>query len=135
MIARAKQLLRKHEGFRQFPYLDSVGVQTIGIGRNLVSRGITEAEAFFLLENDIEIVVEELRLALHWFDALDETRQVVLVDMAVNLGVPRLLGFKKMLAAMRAARWDDAAVEMRDSTWSLQVGNRAVELAEMMRTG
>lgn len=135
MLERAKQLLRKHEGFRRFVYFDSVGIPTVGIGRNLKDRGITEAEAFFLLENDVQVVVEELRIALPFFDALDETRQVVLVDMAVNMGVPKLLGFSKALTAMREARWTAAAAEMLDSQWSRQVGNRAIELAEMMRTG
>lgn len=135
MIERAKQLLRKHEGFKRFPYKDSLGIETIGIGRNLRDRGITEAEAFFLLENDIGIVVEELRGALPFFDALDETRQVVLVDMAVNVGVPRLKGFVKFIAALEIANWSVAATEMLDSQWARQVGHRAIELSEMMRSG
>lgn len=50
---QALELLQEHEGFRQFPYLDSLGIQTIGYGRNLESRGISEPEASYLLSNDI----------------------------------------------------------------------------------
>lgn len=135
MIERARELVKKHEGLRLKPYQDSLGILTIGYGRNLEDRGITRQEAEHLLDNDLTVVVEELRGALSFFGALDETRQVVLVDMAFNLGIVRLMGFKLMLAAVREARWNDAAAHLLDSKYAQQVGARAVELAEMMRSG
>jgi len=135
VIERARELVKKHEGLRLKPYQDSLGILTIGYGRNLEDRGITRQEAEHLLDNDLTVVVEELRGALSFFGALDETRQVVLVDMAFNLGIVRLMGFKLMLAAVREARWNDAAAHLLDSKYAQQVGARAVELAEMMRSG
>ena len=48
------QMLIKHEGLRNFVYNDSIGIPTIGVGRNLKSRGITNAEAMYLLNNAID---------------------------------------------------------------------------------
>jgi len=44
--------LREHEGLRLPPYHCPAGKLTIGIGRNLGDKGITEKEAVMLLEND-----------------------------------------------------------------------------------
>lgn len=125
--------LTRHEGFRSKPYLCAAGKMTIGIGRNLEDNGITEDEARYLALNDVSAVVQELTLAGDWWLGAPEPCREVLVNMGFNLGVPRLLGFRKMLAAMRAGKWETAADEMLDSLWANQVGPRAVELAEKIR--
>lgn len=132
--ARLKLQLVHHEGIRLKPYFDSVGKLTIGVGRNLDDKGITNLEAKVLLENDIDEVEEALKLSLPWFAGLDDVRQRVLVNMGF-MGVGRLLGFVKMLAAVSARDFDTAAAEMLDSKWAKQVGQRAIDLAYMMRTG
>jgi len=128
------QLIR-HEGLRLKPYRDTVGKLTIGVGRNLDDVGISEAEAFYLLENDIKRTRKELHERLPWISNLSPTRQDVLVNMAFNMGVGGVLKFKKMLANLEQGRWYDASREMLDSKWAQQVGERAVELAEKMRNG
>ncbi len=60
-------------------------------------------------------------------------RAEVLIDMAYNLGVGGLLGFKRALAAVEAGDFPAAAAHMMDSRWAAQVGRRAVELAGLMR--
>jgi lysozyme len=69
---------------------------------------------------------------LSFFDELSETRKSVLVNMAFNLGVAGLMKFKNMLKAVSEKRWEDASSEMLNSRWADQVGNRAIELSEMM---
>ena len=128
----AMEDLKRHEGFRGMPYRDTLGVLTVGYGRNLDAKGISEPEAHFMLRNDIIDALQNLTMLEFW-GSLSETRQVVLVDMAINLGFRGLLNFKKMIAAMRARDYNKAADEMLDSVWALQVGNRAMELAQMMR--
>lgn len=123
-----------HEGLRLKPYRDTVGKLTIGVGRNLEDKGLTKDEALFLLRNDIAEVTEALS-KYEWYNRLDPVRQKVIIDMAFNLGLAGLLGFKKMIAALEQGDYYQAYVEMVNSRWFSQVRTRAVRLAEMMRTG
>jgi len=127
-------MVMRHEGVRRKPYRDSVGRLTIGIGRNLDDVGISEAEARYLLANDLQEIQTELaRLA--WFPPLNSARQMAITDMAFNLGLPRLLNFSRMIAALTANDYAAAATEMLDSRWATQVGARAQELAQIIREG
>lgn len=134
-IAALKRQLRRHEGIRLKPYRDTVGKLTIGIGRNLDDKGISEAEASFLLDSDIASVLESLDNAFPWWKKLDDVRQRVLADMCFNMGIGGLLGFTNMLSAVRAENYRAAAAEMLSSRWAIQVGNRAKRLSQMMETG
>jgi len=124
--------LKLHEGVEQKAYLCSAGYITIGVGRNLEDRGLSDAEIEFLLDNDVIIVENELTKAFPWWKDMSEIRQRVLADMAFNMGVPRLKGFKNALAAMKEGDYAEAADEMMDSIWAKQVGTRAARLAHMM---
>ena len=135
MWSRTEELLRLHEGLRLKPYRCTAGKLTIGIGRNLDDVGITEDEAVFMMRNDIDRVKRELTQALPWWSSLDPVRSVVLVDLAFNLGLPRLLKFTKMLTHLRAGTWDAAANELLASRYATQVGERARRLATMLRSG
>lgn len=129
------ELLIRHEGLRLKPYADAGNRLTIGVGRNLDDSGITREEAMLLLHNDIERVSRELDQKLPWWRGLSETRQKVLVSMAFNLGMPKLLGFRNMLAALEEGDFSAAAGHMLASRWAGQVGSRAAELAYMMENG
>lgn len=145
-----------HEGLKLEVYQDTLGIDTIGIGRNLEDRGITkeeldaldipnmgtvyehgitEVDAVYLATNDVEIVENELLAAHPCVAELDAVRQLVLVDMAFNMGVPRLRKFKKMWAAIHDEDFPTAAKEMLDSRWANQVKSRSVKLANMMHVG
>ena len=127
------QLIRD-EGVRLKLYMDSLGVPTIGVGRNLRDRGISLSEADALLDNDIR---EALTLAerLPWVLDLDEARRGVLYNMAFNLGVQGVLGFTKTLALIHDRRYAEAAAEMLRSDWAKQVGARAERLSLQMEEG
>lgn len=127
--------LRLHEGERLKPYRCTAGELTIGVGRNLEDRGITAQESAMLLANDIAAEERELLRALPWVATLDEVRQRVLLDMAFNMGIAGLLGFKNTLATIQAGDYKRAATMMLDSRWAKQVGQRAERLARMMATG
>ena len=129
-----KQLIR-HEALRLKPYRCSADKLTIGIGRNLDDVGITKEEAFFLLGNDISRVIAELDQNIPVFSSLDEIRKRVVIDMGFNLGISRLLHFRRMLSALEQGDYQKAAVEMLDSKWARQVGKRAINLNKMMKTG
>ena len=125
--------LEFHEGCVLTPYRDSVKVLTIGIGRNL-ERGITRDEALFLLSNDIDRSINEIRAKFHWYDLLSDTRKRVIVDMVFNLGIYRFSKFKKTISFIEREEYKEAATEMLDSKWAIQVGERAGRLAKMMET-
>lgn len=127
------ELLKRHEGYSRTVYRCTANRQTIGYGRNLDDVGISEPEAEWLLRRDIDRAVGSLRSEPYWLD-LDEVRQAVLIDMAVNLGWPRLSAFARMRDALRKADYARAAAEMLDSRWATQVGQRAKRLAGMMRS-
>ena len=145
-----------HEGLRLQVYKDTLGIDTIGIGRNLEDRGITkeeldwmdipsmdavyeygitEADAMYLAKNDVQIVEEELVRAHPCVEELDAVRQLVLMDMAFNMGVPRLRKFTKMWNAVHEKKFDIAAKEMLDSRWAVQVKSRSTKLAHAMHHG
>jgi lysozyme len=131
---RLRELLIKHEGIRLKPYKCPAGKVTIGCGRNLEDVGITDGEARLMLSNDIERIHKEAN-EFSWFKSLNMPRQDVVLNMLFNLGLPKFLAFRKMIEALRLANYDQAATEMLDSKWAIQVGIRAKELAEIMRTG
>jgi len=148
--------LIKHEGLVLNVYKDTLGIDTIGIGRNLEDRGIsqqelddldiptidhiyeygiTEADAVYLATNDVQIVEEELVRAHPCVEQLDSVRQLIVMDMAFNMGVPRLCKFVKMWNAIHENKYDVAAKEMLDSRWSKQVKSRSTILANAMHNG
>lgn len=134
MMNKLEKELARDEGLRLKPYLDTVGKLTIGYGRNLDDNGISEGEALFMLRNDIATSRRELS-AYTWFRQLDESRQGAIINMHFNLGLPRLLTFRKMIAALDRGDYERAADEALDSRWASQVGERAVRIANILRKG
>lgn len=127
--------LKRHEGIKLKPYRDTVGKLTLGIGRNLEDKGISEKEALSMLNNDVDEFYSKLAKKIPWFLNLDDARQNVLVNMAFNLGIGGLLTFKNTLKECGDGHFYAASKEMLNSKWAEQVGYRANELAEQMRTG
>jgi lysozyme len=145
-VSALAELLEREESLRLLVYDDDsgkplkpgmkvVGHPTIGIGRCLDRKGITEAEARYLLENDVAEVQAQVAKALPWSTRLSEPRQVVLQAMAFQMGIASLLGFKGSLAAVQRGDYAAAAQGMLDSTWARQTPARAGRMAEMMRKG
>ena len=132
------RLLRRHEGVEPYAYKDHLGYITVGVGRCLekdVGMGLSDDEIDYLLRNDIVRVQEELSEEYDWFADLDQVRQEAMINLSFNLGATRLRGFKNALAAMAEEDYETAANEFMDSKWSSQVGRRAYEVTQMIRTG
>ena len=128
-------ILKKHEGVRLFPYHDTVGKLTIGIGRNLDDSGISMDEAEFLLMNDIHHFQGELRRAYPWFHLLLAARQDAITDLAFNVGLAGFAKFEATIAAIKRADYEGASRHMLASKWATQVGPRATDLATMVKSG
>jgi lysozyme len=135
--AELTKQLRGDEGERACVYPDSLGILTIGVGRNVDKDhggGLRPDEIAYLLNNDIDDRIEALTRALPWFQNLDDARKGVLLNMSF-MGVQKLLAFKKTLTLVQQGKYADAAEEMLDSLWAKQVGARAKRLSDQMRTG
>lgn len=147
-----KALLRDEEGTgpvrngMYMPYFDCCGkffreckcekqgLLTIANGRCIERIGVSPGEKDLLLDNDIARAVADCRTAFPWFNSLDDTRQNVLCSMAF-MGIEKLKGFTRMLAAIERGDFQSAANEILCSKYASEVGKRAVELAQMMRDG
>jgi lysozyme len=134
MNDKLKKMLRLHEGIRLFPYQCTAGKLTIGVGRNLEARGISPAEAEYLLDNDIEEVLGHCAKLVYW-KRLDEARRCIVADMVFNLGFAAFCGFRKLNAALEKRDYTLAAYEMRNSKWFVQVGARGRRLSDAMKSG
>jgi lysozyme len=127
--------LRRDEGVRNFPYVDTVGKITIGIGRNLTDLGISENGIQLFYQEDFDRINNQVQARLPYFQALDPVRQGVLINMAFNMGFNGLEKFQNMLTAFAKGDWEVAASEMMNSAWAGQVKDRATRLAQQTRTG
>jgi lysozyme len=128
------KMLRSHEGVRSTVYLDSVGIETIGVGRNLKDVGLSEDEIDYLLVNDINRCKAEAK-AFHWYKDLNTVRREAILNLLFNLGKPRFLGFKKAIKALESNDYEESADQFWDSRWRKQVGKRAEDICHMIRTG
>lgn len=126
--------LKRDEGVRQKMYRDSLGIETIGVGHNLRDVPISMAAVERILADDLADIERELRRAFPWVAELSAPRYGVLLNMAFNLGIPRLRGFVNTLGAIKNGAYDAAARGMLASKWATQVGARADRLAEQMRS-
>lgn len=130
--------LKLEEGLRLTVYVDTRGNWTIGYGHKLDSSDhfpLTQTEAENILENDVDEMIDQLAALLPWWLRLDPVRQLVLADMAFELGVRKLLEFKNTLRFVQIGNYAAGAGGMRASLWAKQVPNRAEQLAHIMETG
>ena len=133
-----------NEGFRVRPYLDSLGVETVGIGFNVKylnfeRYGLNKDNLYIPYKKALEILhdkIDDLIVTyenLPWFIELPGEIKEVLIEVAYNIGIIKLYGFKKMMKYIKKGDWNKAADEMLDSKWAKQVGKRAVKLSEIVR--
>lgn len=126
--------LKHDEGYDNMPYICTAGKLTIGYGRNLQDNGISQDEADLMLENDMKRTEKDL-LTCKWYIDAPPSVKDALFNMCFNLGLPRLLGFKKMIQAIKDKDYTKAAIEALDSKWATQVHGRAKAVAVMIREG
>lgn len=127
--------LMRDEGFRSKPYRDTNGILTIGYGRNLESVGLSKEEALYLLRRDIQAARAALEENLPWWRTLVPARRDALTNMCFNMGIGKLLEFRKMLALMKLGDFKKAGREALDSDWAKQVGARAIRIANAISNG
>ena len=151
---KLKMQLVIHEGKQAKVYKDTEGILTVGVGFNLRRRdakqkiealnvdfeklksgreSLTDHQIDQLLEDDIDAAIRDCKSLIPNLANLSDVRQRVLIDMTFNLGKTRLSKFRKMIAAVKAEDFNEAAEEMKDSKWYTQVRRRGKHLTSMMK--
>ena len=143
LIEQIKEDLVRHEGYVTEIYLCSEGYPTFGIGHMVtendmehtwpVGTPVTDERILQVFHDDCKVAVADVELLVDNLSDHPDFVSRVLVNMAFNIGRPRLSKFKNMLAAIEAKDYNLAAEEMIDSKWYRQVGRRSEELVEIMR--
>lgn len=116
------QLIR-HEGEVLTAYVCPAGYITVGVGRNLEGKGISQAESRMLLMNDVgECEADLIRIfgAAGW-ERMSSNRRIALIDMRFNLGPGGFRSFRKMISAVKGEQWQRAGKEAMNSRWAEQV--------------
>ena len=127
-------VVKRHEGFRSLPYKDTTDHLTVGYGHNL-DEPMSNELAEIILHYDLTQALRSAR-SLAYYDSLDQVRKDAILNMIFNLGKTKFLGFKRMNAAFHIGDYSLAATEALDSKWAREdVGQRAVEIANQIRTG
>lgn len=123
--------IKRHEGFRGYPYKDTKGLPTIGYGTLLP---ISKDEASLLLSWRLNKVINRLDKKLPWLKQQPKEVREVLYEMAYQMGVNGVLSFKKTLLYLKAKSYKKASVEMLDSKWAREDSpKRARELSERIK--
>lgn len=130
-IDLARESLKHDEGLRLKVYRCTANKNSIGYGRNLDDKGITQFEAELLLDNDIVECIQDLA-TFYWWNDLTDARQAALINLRFNLGPARFRGFKKMIKALEMRDYTEAAYQILDSNYAKQVGQRANRVAEAL---
>lgn len=135
------QLLKQlyaDEGKVRYVYLDSLGIQSLGVGFNVDKDhggGLDDEEMLWILVHRLQKAEDLLVHSFPGYNTLDPVRADALLNMAYNMGVPRLMGFIKFLGYIKQHDWVNASKEMLDSKWAGQVGLRANRLSKQIETG
>mmetsp|Transcript_7340 Transcript_7340/g.8058 ORF Transcript_7340/g.8058 Transcript_7340/m.8058 type:complete len:191 (-) Transcript_7340:36-608(-) len=137
-----------NEGYFTCMYKDPVGIPTIGVGFNLQKSGaraqiqgvgadydkvlvgtecLNDGQIRTLFNQDIATALSCAKSYVGSnFSRLTSSQGSAIVDMAFNLGCPRLGGFKNLQAALQSSPPNiaNAIAEMKDSAWCVQVKTR-----------
>jgi len=140
---RLLQSVKKHEGYRNKVYLDTLGKRTVGVGHLCVEdfwEDDKEYEEKFLmtiLEHDLQTAIKGAERLLKGCRILDSLAKEIIIEMVFQLGETGVSKFKNMLKALKdGPDYQTAAIEMLDSRWAKQTPNRAAAMsAEMAALG
>ena len=139
-IERLKKQVIANEGIRKTAYKDTLNNWTIGVGHlirlpneeYLLDKELTDLEVDQIFITDLNQAIDDARKFIDADTIPDEAFEVV-VDMAFNLGLPKLMAFQNFQQALRDKDFVKASYEMLDSLWAKQLPNRSKRLAKIMR--
>ena len=139
-MSRLLKSVKKHEGYRNKVYLDTLGKRTVGVGHLCVEdfwEDDKEYEEKFLmtiLEHDLQTAIKSAKqlIADHGCMDMDEVAEEIIIEMVFQLGKTGVSKFKNMWKALSGLDYTTAAMEMLDSRWAKQTKNRAEAMSAEM---
>lgn len=139
-IDRIKRDIILSEGIRHTAYKDTLNNWTIGVGHlikipdeeYLIDKELTSLEVDQIFTTDLNQAIDDARKFINADEIHEEAFEIV-IDMAFNLGLPKLMQFQKFQQALRARQYKIASTEMLNSLWARQLPNRSKRLAKRMR--
>ena len=126
--------IKKHEGFRDRVYDDSLGIPTIGYGFAIKDLVLDQDIADQILQRKLDQLIVRIKKTFDWYNKLPLKAKKVVVNMCYQLGVGGFSKFRKTLSYLKRHEWEEASVEMLDSRWARQTPNRAVELSNIIKS-
>ena len=132
--------VKKHEGFRDHVYLDSLSKRTVGYGHLCVEDHWEDGKKYDkeyledILEKDLQSAIDQTHDMCKDLKISDDARTII-CEMIFQLGGRGVSKFRKMWAALREdpPNYFEAHVQMLDSKWASQTSARAYEMAEQMK--
>ena len=141
-LERLMESVKKHEGYRNKVYLDTLGKRTVGVG-HLCTEDWWEDDKEYEEKFLMEILADDLQNAIkgarelkeeHSCTDIDEIAQEILVEMVFQLGKNGVSKFRNMWKALAEKNYIGASFEMLDSKWAKQTPNRAKNMAAKMKS-
>lgn len=140
MFEEVRERIKKHEGFVNKIYSDSLEKSTIGYGHLITlndkfEKGVEYSKElldevfnrdFLIAKRDAEELLNNISIV--------EKAQGIIIEMVFQLGKTGVSKFKKMFTALSVEDYNEAANQMLDSQWGKQTPNRCEELAKQMRS-
>jgi len=132
--------VKKHEGYRNKVYLDTLGKRTVGVGHLCVEdfwEDDKEYEEKFLmdiLQKDLQSAIDQADKKCEGLKISDDAK-ILIIEMIFQLGGNGVSKFRKMWTALQEdpPNYFEAHVQMLDSRWAKQTPARAKEMAEQMQ--
>lgn len=142
-INKLREQLKIDEGVKYEVYDDHLGYKTFGIGHLVkstdeeygvpVGTPVSEERVNSVFDKDVITYIDESKKVFGNLEDMPGEVQQVIVNMCFNMGAPRLSQFKKFIRAIHDEEWATASLEMLDSKWANQVGERANRLSDRIK--
>ena len=137
---RLLKSVKKHEGYRNKVYLDTLGKRTVGVGHLCVedfwedNKEYEEKFLMTILEHDLQTAIKGSDRLLRDCPVLDDLAKEIIIEMVFQLGETGVSKFKNMLKALKQdpPEYSVAAIEMLDSRWAKQTPGRAEAMSSEM---
>ena len=133
--------VKKHEGFRDTVYLDTLSKRTVGFGHLCVEDHWEDGKKYDkeyledILEKDLQSAIDQTEDMCKDLTLTDNAKSII-CEMIYQLGGNGVSKFKNMWKALREdpPNYFEAHVQMLDSRWAKQTPARAGEMAETMQS-